>query len=82
VKLCMSVLHRDLDRWTIEEAIHAMAGFIKKNETEVLNVVGSRGSTDAAFYDKILKIVYCVFVMTRSLRAYVALAGLGLLRDR
>jgi hypothetical protein len=51
------VLHLDMEEATVEEAADLLKDFIQKNEIEILNVAGSRGSKDPEIYGKTFGVV-------------------------
>ena len=46
------VLHLDMDKVSVEEAVDLLMGFIRENGVEILNVAGTRGSKDPEIYGK------------------------------
>jgi hypothetical protein len=51
------VLHLNMSKMDINEAVGQLAAFIDENGIEVLNVAGSRASKDAEIYGKTFEVV-------------------------
>ena len=51
------VIHLDMDKVTVAKAVELLKAFIHKNEIEILNVAGSRGSKDPDIYSKAFRVV-------------------------
>ena len=51
------VIHLDMDKLSVEDAVDLLKGFMDENGIEVLNVAGSRASKDSEIYGKTLEVV-------------------------
>ena len=51
------VIHLDMDKLSVEDAVELLKGFMDENGIEVLNVAGSRASKDSEIYGKTLEVV-------------------------
>jgi len=51
------ILHLDMDKATVDEAVSSLSDFIKENTINILNVAGSRASKDNLIYKTTSEIV-------------------------
>jgi hypothetical protein len=51
------VIHLDMNKITVVEAVHLLTAFIRENSIEVLNVAGSGGSKDPEIYGQTFQVV-------------------------
>ena len=51
------IIHLDMEKVTLDEAVDLLRAFIHKNGIEVLNVAGRRESKDPDIYDKTFQVI-------------------------
>ena len=56
------VIHLDMDKLSVDDAVGLLEGFVTSNNVEVLNVAGSRASKDSEIYIKTHNIIDRMFV--------------------
>ena len=51
------VLHLDMEKVRVDDAVELLKGFIDENRIGVLNIAGSRASEDSEIYDRTFEVV-------------------------
>jgi hypothetical protein len=57
VEHCKPVIHLDMDKLSVPEAIGLLKEFVANNDIDILNVAGSRASKDSEIYGKTFEVV-------------------------
>jgi hypothetical protein len=56
------VLHLDMDKLGVDDAVDLVKDFVDENAIEVLNVAGSRASGDVEIYEKTFQVLETVIL--------------------